>query len=70
VDEIRISPQGDPFTSAPRHPDQEHPHACIDGWVYLGELVEDPETGGELEVYTVVRCRRCQPRRSHRRSDR
>ena len=33
--------------------------ACYDGVVYLGELVEDPETGEEVEVLEAVRCRRC-----------
>jgi hypothetical protein len=38
----------------------ETPHGCINGWVYIGELVEDPETGEEeVEVYTAYRCRRC-----------
>jgi hypothetical protein len=27
--------------------------------VYLGELVVDPESGEEVEVYVAVRCRRC-----------
>jgi hypothetical protein len=33
--------------------------ACYVGWVYLGELVEDPETGEEVEVFEAVPCRRC-----------
>ena len=65
MDDVRITQAkpGDPFYAAKLSPRPEvapdHPHACIDGWVYLGELVEDPETGGELEVYTAIPCRRC-----------
>jgi hypothetical protein len=37
----------------------ERPHACIDGVVYIGHLVEDPGTGEEVEVIEAVPCRRC-----------
>jgi len=37
----------------------ERPHACIDGVVYIGHLVEDPGSGEEVEVIEVVPCRRC-----------
>jgi hypothetical protein len=37
----------------------ESPHACIDGVVYIGHLVEDPGTGEEVEVIEAVPCRRC-----------
>jgi hypothetical protein len=37
----------------------ESPHACTDGVVYLGHLVEDPGTGEEVEVLEAVPCRRC-----------
>ncbi len=37
----------------------ERPHACIDGWVFVGHLVEDPGTGEEVEVLEAVPCRRC-----------
>jgi hypothetical protein len=37
----------------------ETPHGCYEGWVYLGRMVEDLETGEEVEVYTAVRWRRC-----------
>jgi hypothetical protein len=52
---------GDPFIAAGRHSgqDQDRPHGCLGGYVYLGELVVDEETGEEVEVYTAVRCRRC-----------
>jgi hypothetical protein len=37
----------------------ESPHACTDGVVYIGHLVEDPGTGEETEVVEAVPCRRC-----------
>ena len=38
------------------------PHACNDGWVTLGQLVVDPETGEETEEYALYLCRRCAER--------
>ena len=35
------------------------PHGCYDGYVYIGRLDVDPETGDEVEVVTAVPCRRC-----------
>jgi hypothetical protein len=40
-------------------PEDERPHACNDGWVTLGQLVLDPETGEETEEYALYLCRRC-----------
>jgi hypothetical protein len=57
VDTKSIPPAGDPFHAAPH--DQDHPHACNDGVVYIGHLVEDPGTGNEVEVIEAVPCRRC-----------
>jgi hypothetical protein len=37
----------------------ESPHACDDGWVTIGQLVLDPETGEETEEYARYLCRRC-----------
>ena len=37
----------------------ERPHACYDGVVYIGRLVEEPGTGEEVEVIEAVPCRRC-----------
>ena len=39
--------------------DQDHPHACNDGWVTMGQIVIDPETGEETEEYALYLCRRC-----------
>jgi len=58
VDEHTISPAGDPFHAAP-HGDQDHPHACNDGWVTLGQIVIDPDTGEETEEFALYLCRRC-----------
>ena len=35
------------------------PHACNDGWVTLGQIALDPETGEEVEEYALYLCRRC-----------
>jgi hypothetical protein len=38
----------------------ERPHACIDGWVFLGRVVEsEHDLDGEVVEYERVRCRRC-----------
>ena len=37
----------------------ETPHACLEGVIYVGHLVEDPGTGEEVEVFEAVPCRRC-----------
>jgi hypothetical protein len=34
-------------------------HACNDGWVTIGQLVIDPETGEETEEYALYLCSRC-----------
>jgi hypothetical protein len=38
---------------------QDHPHACMDGWVFVGHLVEDSSTGEEVEIFEALPCRRC-----------
>jgi hypothetical protein len=63
VDTNRIPPAGDPFTAAPEPPppteDQDHPHACLDGYVYLGYTAVDEEAGEEVERVEALPCRRC-----------
>jgi hypothetical protein len=54
VDDVRIPPAGDPFTAAPRHDDQDRPHACLEGWVSIGYI---DEHGEEREA--SYPCRRC-----------
>lgn len=63
MSEHTISPAGDPFHAAPRldHDNQE-PHACNDGWVTIGQIAVDPETGEEAEEYGLYLCRRCAKR--------
>jgi len=39
--------------------DQDHPHACLAGYVYLGYTAFDDEVGDEVERIEAVRCRRC-----------
>ena len=52
-----ISPAGDPFTSS-EAVGQDHPHACLDGYVYIGHLVVGDD-GEEVEVIEALPCRRC-----------
>jgi hypothetical protein len=58
VDEHTISPAGDSFHAAP-HDQDERPHACIDGWVTIGQTVVDTDTGEETEEFALYLCRRC-----------
>jgi hypothetical protein len=50
-------------SSAPHaHPsteEQDHPHACLNGCVYLGYTVLDEEIGEEVERVEALPCRRC-----------
>jgi hypothetical protein len=49
-------------TAHPAHPsteDQDHPHACLNGYIYLGYTVFDGETGEEVERVESLPCRRC-----------
>jgi hypothetical protein len=52
-------------TAQPAHPSTEEPdlaHACNDGWITLGQLVVDPETGEESEEFALYLCRKCAER--------
>jgi hypothetical protein len=41
----------------------ERPHACMDGWVFLGHVVEsEHDLDGEVVEYERVPCRRCAER--------
>jgi len=49
-------------SAQPAHPStEEHdpPHACYEGWVTIGQIVVDPETGEEREEYALYLCRKC-----------
>ena len=48
---------GDPFAAAGLA--EDHPHACMDGWVFLGYTVFDEEAGEEVERVETLPCRRC-----------
>jgi hypothetical protein len=39
-------------------PDEEAPHGCYEGFVYIGHIAED-ENGEAVEVIERVPCRRC-----------
>jgi hypothetical protein len=62
VDTKRIPPSGDPFIHAARHYQDERPHVCNDGWITLGQIAVDPETGEETEEFALYLCRRCAER--------
>ena len=51
----RQSPSADPFAARGEDP----PHACNNGWVTIGQIALDPETGEEVEEYALYLCRRC-----------
>ena len=40
----------------------ERPCACIDGWVTIGQIAVDPETGEEVEQFALYLCRKCAER--------
>ena len=40
----------------------ERPCACLDGWVTIGQLAVDPDTGEETEVYALYLCSKCAER--------
>jgi hypothetical protein len=44
------------------HHDQDVLHACNDGWVTIGQIVVDPETGEETQEYALYLCRKCAER--------
>jgi hypothetical protein len=39
--------------------ERQRPHACNDGWVTIGQIAVDPETGEEVEEYALYLCRKC-----------
>ena len=41
------------------HHGQDHPHACLNGYVYLGYTAVDEETGEEVERIEALPCRCC-----------
>lgn len=70
VDDFSVNPAtraGDGFAHAGRfepelpleEPQTELAHGCLDGFVYIGHMVEDPEAGEETELFEAYPCRRC-----------
>ena len=58
ADTIRV-----PHSHRDDHDHQDElPHACNDGWVTIGQLVVDPETGEETEKYALYLCSKCAER--------
>jgi hypothetical protein len=53
----------DLFTRESTHPEVEwRPCCCLDGWVYIGRIVDgeaEHDLDGEVEVIEAVPCRRC-----------
>ena len=43
----------------PHRDEQDCPHACLNGYVYLGYSAVDEETGEEVERVEALPCRRC-----------
>jgi hypothetical protein len=43
----------------PHRDEQDYPHACLNGYVYLGSSAVDEETGEEVERVEALPCRRC-----------
>jgi hypothetical protein len=55
------APHAQPSSEDHDHQD-ERPHACNDGWVTLGQIVVDPDTGEEVEEFALYLCRKCAER--------
>jgi len=47
-----------PYPPSPTE-EQDHPHACLNGYVYLGYTTFNEETGEEVERVEALPCRRC-----------
>jgi hypothetical protein len=48
-----------PAEDQDHHDQDQRPCVCNDGWVTIGQLVVDPETGEEREEYALYLCRKC-----------
>jgi hypothetical protein len=55
------APEPHPSTEDHGHQD-ERPHACNDGWVSIGQILADPETGEEVEEFALYLCSKCAER--------
>jgi hypothetical protein len=61
VDDKSLAHPAHPSTGEHDH-QNERPQACNDGWITLGQLVVDPETGEETEEYALYLCSKCAER--------
>jgi hypothetical protein len=43
---------------------RQRPCVCNAGWITLGQIVVDPETGEETEEYALYLCKRCSEARA------
>ena len=61
MDTTRVHPhEHDDDTVEAHYASLERPHACMDGWVILGRVVEsEHDLDGEVVAYERVPCRRC-----------
>ncbi len=57
MDTTRIHDHDDTLDAHYSGLERLRPHACMDGYVFIGHLVE--EDGEEVEVIEAVPCRRC-----------
>jgi hypothetical protein len=48
-----------PAEDQDQHDQDQAPHVCHSGWVTLGQIAIDSETGEETEEYALYLCRRC-----------
>jgi hypothetical protein len=63
VDDKSLAHPAHPSTEDQDHHDHdERPHACNDGWVTMGQIAFDPQTGEETEEYALYLCRKCAER--------
>jgi len=56
---VKNSTAPDPHPSTEEQDQDEGPCACNDGWITLGQIVVDPETGEEADEYALYLCCRC-----------
>ena len=57
MDTTRIHDHDDTLDAHYSGLERLRPHACMDGYVFIGHLVE--EDGEEFEVVEALPCRRC-----------
>jgi hypothetical protein len=56
---VKNSTAPEPRPSTEDHDQDESPCGCNGGWVTIGQIVIDPETGEEVEEYALYLCRLC-----------